>query len=224
MFGLAGTRAAWLDGRVKDYSQNNEQGHILRYFGNTKGAFLDCGANDGRTLSNTHALALLGWSGICVEPAPIAFSKLVQLYQDRPDIRCVNAAITTRDGPIDFYDSGTHLRQGDTSLLSTTRPEELARWRKSGEQFTKTTVRGITFRTLMEGCGYGIGLPALDFITIDAEGADYSILSQIDLAAVGCRLLCVEVNGKDDSKFAEYAARHGMKLHWKNFENRIYAQ
>lgn len=206
---------------MKDHSQNGEQAIILRYFGNTKGAFLDVGANDGRTLSNTHALALLGWSGICVEPAPIAFSKLVQLYQDRPDIRCVNAAITTRDGPIEFYDSGTHLRQGDTSLLSTTRPEELARWKKSGEQFTKTTARGITFKTMCEELG---GVPRLDFISIDAEGADYDILRQIDLTAVGCQLLCVEVNGKDDARFAEYADRHGMRLLAKNFENRIFAK
>ena len=41
------------------YSQNNEQDIILQYFGNRKGFFLDIGANDGITLSNTYALLIV---------------------------------------------------------------------------------------------------------------------------------------------------------------------
>lgn len=148
-------------------------------------------------------------------------------------LRAVNAAITTQDGPIDFWDSGTHLRKGDTSLLSTTRPEEMKRWKTSGEKFTKTTVRGITFATLLKECGLVLHSRAVkgplpnnaatfDFINIDAEGADYSILEQIDLSLVGCRCLCVEYNFKDQQKFANYAARFGMRLAWKNRENLIF--
>lgn len=204
---------------MKDYSQNGEQRIILEYFGNSRGTFMDCGANDGALLSNSRALALLGWSGVCIEPAPVAFAKLQALYADRPDVRCINAAITTQDGPIDFYDSGTHLHKGDTSLLSTTRPEELARWKRSGEQFTKTTVRGITFSGLLMQLPWPV---VFDFISIDAEGADYDILRQIDLRAVGCRLLCVETNGKENQKFIDYCAGHGMRLHRSVSENLLF--
>jgi FkbM family methyltransferase len=217
---------------MKDYSQNSEQAVILKYFGGFVGTALSCGENDGETFSNVRALALLGWKLVCVEPAPTAFSKLAELYQDHIAVQdstdvatlpfgiCINAAITPFDGSVDFYDSGTHLHKGDTSLLSTTRPEELARWKKSGEVFTKTTVRGITFETLMRETGVN----HFDFISIDAEGADFDILKQIDLTAVGCRMLCVEVNVRGDREFTEYAARHGMRLHWSCYENRIYCK
>lgn len=219
---------------MQDYSQNKEQGVILGYFQPPRfeylvGTFLDVGANDGAVLSNTRMLALMGWSGVCVEPAEIAFKKLVALYPpslpENPAwssaVKCVQAAITTTDGPIDFYDSGTHLKKGDTSLLSTTKPEEMARWKKSGEVFTKTTVRGITFATLLAETGVN----HFDFISVDCEGVDWHILQQIDLTAVGCRMLCVEANQSPHrQKFVDYAAKHGMKLHWKSYENLIFTR
>jgi FkbM family methyltransferase len=210
---------------MKDYSQNGEGAIIADYFGPRIGTLLDIGANDGVCLSNSRGLIEAGWSGVLVEPSPAAYRRLLLNNANAEfsgRVRCIQAAITTRDGPIDFYDSGTHLHKGDTSLLSTTRPEELARWRKSGEQFTKTTVRGITFRTLMRECGYGEGLPTLDLISIDAEGADYDILRQIDLRAVGCRMLCVETNGKENQKFIDYCAGHGMWLMGQVSENLIF--
>lgn len=215
---------------MKDYSQSGEQGVILNHFKPPAwpyliGTFLDIGANDGETLSNSRMLALMGWKGVCVEPAEVAFGKLAALYRNRaddylPPVQCVQAAITSADGPVDFYSSGTHLKKGDTDLLSTTRPEELARWQKSGEQFTKTTVRGITFSTLVKETG----LTRADFISIDCEGVDLMVLKQIDLTAVGCRMLCVETNRNDPRPFVYYAAKHGMRLHHQNYENAIFVR
>lgn len=205
---------------MKDFSQSGEQKIILDYFGDSIGSFLSCGENDGETLSNVRALALMNWSGVCVEPAPVAYAKLAQLYKREDSIWTVNAAITTQDGPIDFYDSGTHLKKGDTSLLSTTRPEEMARWKKSGEVFTKTTVRGITVATLLKETG----LAAAQFISIDCEGVDLEVLRQLDLTALGTRMVCVEVNRNDQKPFDEYCALHGLRLLHRNYENAIYVK
>jgi len=50
------------------HSQNDEERHILDAFrGRPEGNFLDIGAYDGITLSNTYCLALKGWSGVCAE-------------------------------------------------------------------------------------------------------------------------------------------------------------
>jgi len=210
---------------MKDYSQSGEQKIILSHFAIATGfaggmQFLSLGENDGETLSNVRNLALYGWGGVCVEPAEIAFSKLKALYADRPDVKCVQAAITTADGPLDFYSCGTHLKKGDTDLLSTTRPEELERWKRSGEVFTKTTVRGITVATLMKETG----LTRADFISIDCEGVDLQVLTQLDLTALGTRMVCVEVNRNDQRPFDEYCARHGMRLLHRNYENAIYCR
>jgi len=223
---------------MKDYSQSGEQKIILDYFKAPRwtkltGTFLDIGANDGCTLSNTYALAQNGWRGVLVEPSPAAFAKLLDLYapsvygqtQNLSQLKTgfatlVRAAITDKNGPVDFYDSGTHLKKGDVALLSTTRPEEMGRWKKSGEQFTKTTVRGITFETLMKETGER----QFDFISIDAEGMDYEILKQIDLKSVGCQLLCVEYNAKDAAKFIAYAREAGMGLLHRNYENLLFCR
>lgn len=208
---------------MKDYSQSGEQKIILDYFGDFRGTVLDIGANDGITLSNSRALVELGWSAVLVEPAAEAYRKLVlnnanAVFSDR--VTCVNAAIAEKDGPLDFYSSGTHLKKGDTDLLSTARVEELERWRKSGEVFTKTTVRGITFATLLQETG----LKRADFISIDCEGVDLIVLRQIDLTALGTRMVCVEVNRNDQRPFDEYCARHGMRLLHRNYENAIYCR
>jgi len=235
---------------MKDFSQSGEQRIILNFFGykfDSEGnpiiaprqpmTVLDIGANDGILLSNSRALALLEWDCVLVEPAPEAFRKLHQAYNHsdhktedvvitlsrvspsrrKQSITLANAAITTQDGPIDFYDSGTHLRQGDTSLLSTTRPEEMARWKKSGEVFTKTTVRGITVKTLLAETG----LTRADFISIDCEGVDLDVLRQLDLTALGTRMVCVEVNRNAEAPFVEYFAKHGMRVLHRNYENMI---
>lgn len=234
---------------MKDYSQNGEGAIIAKYFGDFRGCVLDVGANDGILLSNSRALVELGWQAVLVEPAETAFQKLMAnnlvyssgkmlegfagtladfhamisgglVVAPNGRVKLVNAAITLQDGPLDFYSSGTHLKKGDTDLLSTTHPEEIARWKKSGEVFTKTVVRGITFDTLMRETG----VRHYDFISIDAEGADWDIVRQIDLTAVGCRMLCVEVNARGDAEFTAYAKRHGMRLHWSCYENRIYVK
>lgn len=204
---------------MHDLSQNGEGRIIAEYFGDRVGSFLSLGENDGVTLSNVRGLAESGWSGVCVEPAPVAYAKLAQLYKNEDTIWTVNAAITTQDGPIDFWDCGVHLHKNDTSLLSTTRPETIARWKRSGEQFTKTTVRGITFATLLKETGVN----HFDFISIDCEGADLDILAQIDLAAVGCRMLCVETNG-NNQPFIDLAAKGGMKAYRRVVENMIFVR
>lgn len=217
---------------MKDYSQSGEQKYILKYFDGNLGTVLDIGANDGETFSMSRALTLMGWNAVLIEPSPAAFAKLCALYGLPADgalseikignATLVRAAITDKDGPIDFYDSGTHLKKGDVALLSTTIPGEMDRWKKSGEQFTKTTVRGIMIETLMQQTNHS----HFDFISIDAEGMDVVILKSIDLTAVGCQLVCVEFNQNPHAaaEIAAHCSYHGMKKLASTYENLIYAK
>lgn len=67
---------------MKNYSENKEQEVILNYFKHYIGNFLDIGAGDGETKSNTRALAILGWRGTFIEQYPSLFTKLENLYPD----------------------------------------------------------------------------------------------------------------------------------------------
>ena len=202
------------------FSQNDEDLHILRYFGNEVGTFLDAGANDGRTLSNTHALALRGWSGVCVEPSPVAFARLRELYADNPRIETHNVGMCAGNGTAILHESGTHLGLGDHSLLSTAKPAEMERWKSSGAKFTPVDFECVTFIELLRRSEHA----HFDLISIDIEGADLELLEQIDLNAVECRCLCVEWNGQNERLFTSLAKEGGLRLLTKNPENLIFCR
>mgnify|MGYP000961084393 CR=1 FL=1 len=64
------------------YSQNNEEEVILKYLGDSTGTFLDIGAFDGITFSNTYELVKRGWKGVMVEASPRTFIKLQENVKD----------------------------------------------------------------------------------------------------------------------------------------------
>jgi len=200
------------------YSQNNESDIIARYFGSYNGTFADFGCNDGITLSNTYDLALRGWKGLCLDASPIAIARCIDLYQHNPNIQIIHSALSNFNGEIVLNVNGEHLGNGDTSLLSTVIPKEKERW--PGVEFTPETVPCINFATLM-----GLSkFKQFDFISMDIEGAELLVLPQMDLKALGCRLLCVEFNGKEQEKYDAIVVPQGYTLIHKNSENLIYEQ
>ena len=66
------------------------------------GVFIDIGANDGITFSNSLLFGEMGWEGICVEPNPITFKELGECR----NCHCLNACITDCDGSVDFFSGG----------------------------------------------------------------------------------------------------------------------
>lgn len=200
------------------FSQNNEQEYIDFFFGDRKGVFLDLGSNDGKTLSNTHALAKYkGWRGLCVEPAPIAFDKLQKLYSDREDVVCVKAAVSDYTGVAKFFDSGAHVSDSDTSLLSSLNKEETKRWGNTAT-FSEIEVNVITFEQLMKLSPYD----KYELVSIDVEGEELKIIPQMDLKELGVEMLIVEFNGKQKEKFDELILPQGYELYYQNAENLLY--
>lgn len=147
---------------MTDYSQSGEQELILKHFQGMMepGLFLDVGAGDGMTGSNTRALYEMGWEGILVEPNPAMFVKLVENCRF-PTVTLINAAIAPQTGLTKFYINET---PGWCSLDE--------RWVKEKEGFHETEVLGITFQD--------IRLPhGIDFMSVDAEGTDAAIIQSL---------------------------------------------
>ena len=204
---------------MTDYSQNKEQEVILRYFNHQIGVFLSVGENDGTSLSNVRALSELGWSGVAVEPCEVPFRKLQDLYKDNHRVQCINVAIADYNGTATLYESGSHLKQGDTGLLSTLSKKETERWGNT-ETFVETKVDVVDFTTLLEMCNY----TKFDMVSCDAEGLDYTILEQMDLNAMWVKLVVVEFNQKDQKMFEDLIIPQGFKLIHQNYENLIFAK
>lgn len=202
------------------YSQNNEEKIISDYFGEISGRLLSIGENDGKTFSNSRALMERGWRGVLVEPAPGAFKKLEELYQENIRAFLIRAAVADYNGETLLHDSGPHLPdRSDRSLLSTIKPEEKKRW--TNVKFEPVKVEVITVAEIY----YRSNFVKFDFITIDAEGMDMVILSQINLS--NTKLLCIEWNGDENIKnqIIGYCAGFGIKKTLSlNLENIILAR
>ena len=202
---------------MKNFSQNNEQVAILEYFKDFKGTFLSIGENDGETLSNVRALALEGWRGVMVEPAPVAFMKLKRLYpHTKKKFYLYNCAIGLHDKMEILHDSGCLLQMGDTSLVSTLVEAETDRFKKVLD-YHPVKVQAYRWKTFFNR----LTLKKFDMISLDAEGMDVEILGQMDIT--GIKLIVVEWNGHEDRKAVFDEKMKGFKIIYTSGENLIYA-
>lgn len=207
------------------FSQNNEQQLIEEYFSSigmrlSNVSFLDIGANDGKTLSNTFFLSLNNARGVCVEASPSVFPLLSELYKDNSNVSCINVAVGSKNEVLDFYESGELLGKGDKSLVSTLKLEETKRWTSSNIPFVKVSVSCVTFDKILEMSP----LKTFDFVSIDIEGMELEVLPYINFNLLKTKLICVENNGKDEEKFDTIIVPFGFYLFHKNQENLIYAK
>ena len=198
------------------YSQNNEQDHILTYFGDHIGTALDLGANDSVTFSNSRALILKGWSGVLVDASAEAGNRARFHNQNRPDVEVHNVAIADRDGWVTLHESGPHASPVDTALLSSIIEAETVKWKPTTE-FTTRTVPCLTVASLLARSKF----KAFEFVTIDVEGMDLVCLQALDLTALGTAMVIVEVNERDPLPYLDHCAKHGLVLLTRNAENLI---
>lgn len=205
------------------YGQNKEDevinnSIISKYGADYKGTVLDLGANDGITLSNSRYFLENGWRGVLVEAGKLPYEKLVNTIL--PNTIAINCAIGNQDGSLTFYESKNLLNSDDVGLVSTLVPDETQRWRNAGVGFTEYQVECYTWNTFKNK--FHLESQNFDIISIDIEGMDYDVFTQMNLTELDCKVLCVEFNGKDMQKYVNYAQNHGMTLHHQNPENLIF--
>ena len=194
-------------------SQNDEEKYILEFFYEFKGTLLSIGENDGVTFSNSNALIKLGWNADLVEPSPRAIEKLKNLYCNNTEVNIYPIAIGEKTETLPFHDSGTHLNNGDTSLLSTLVAHEKERWKDT--EWNVIFVDVFTYENFKKNNSH-----EYDFISIDAESLDIIILKQIDLTHT--KLLCIEWNSIEQNKIdiLEYTSKFGInKIIYQSGEN-----
>lgn len=153
------------------------------------GFYVEIGAWDGRKKNSTIVLEKDGWDGVCIEPTPESFDQLVKNRK----CRCVNVAVYNYDGEVEFarfpdrpewngiiesYDE-THL-----SLFNSKIPQLDARISDPADVLK---VKCLTWKSL--------NLPNhIDYLQIDVEGAELSVLSCIDWNITNISYICLEDN------------------------------
>lgn len=199
------------------YSQSNEEQIILDYFKDFTGTFIDIGANDGITFSNTRALALRGWRGVFVDPIPEAIQRCKHLYSGYKGFYFYECAISDHNGKKVIDASGPLCTASDVGLVSTFHAKEKARFSKS-VKYTPLEVKTYRWKTFLNR----LTIRQFDFVSMDCEGDELNILPEIDLSNV--KMICLEWNGNNFIKLAYEEYLSGFNLIYTSGENLIYAR
>ena len=168
-----------------NYSQNEEQAAILEAVKDMPtGRFLDIGAYEGITFSNTRALAGMGWGGVLVEPGAQAFARLWACYGHLPDrfkLLQTVVGIESRD-LVEFWDCG--------DFYSTTEESNREKWQHA-TQFYKVLMPQIGITDLL------MKFQPFDVVSIDTEGTSVRLLGKMLATGALPRVICVEHDGQD---------------------------
>lgn len=200
-----------------NYSQNNEQEHILKYFGDYVGTFIDVGCNDCETFSNTRALALKGWRGILIDCSPKAIEKCRKLYNGQKGIYIYDYAISNHNGKAILQDSGPLCSPADVGLVSTFHQHEKERFQRT-VKYEPVEVKTFKWKTAFNRWK----IKQFDVINLDIEGDEMNVLPDIDLTLT--KLVCIEWNGKTELKEKYERYLSGFRVIYTSAENLVYAR
>jgi len=161
------------------YSQGEEDKILEEYFKGTTGRLLEIGAYHPTVFSNSRRLIELGWEGILIEPSPKCFEAINDFYKDNDLVHTLNIAIGPGDGVLEFYDSA--------GGVATAYEVHYNAWKNKQLDYEKIDIPCSSWDTFYKKFS-GI----YDFISIDTEGMDWSILQQIDLDMTKTKVICIE--------------------------------
>lgn len=193
------------------YSQYDEERHILKAVaGITDGRFLDIGAWNAKTFSNTRALYEMGWSGVLVEPSPEPFLGLLKEYGNDPRIILVHAAVG--------FDGNCQKLYASADGVSTASEEIHEIWRNDAHYDGSFWTPTITIEQLSLQFGGGF-----NFVNFDAEGFSVPIFRRYLELGHCPRCVCVEHDGLvDEVEAIAHAAR--MRLVHFNGTNSVFSR
>jgi FkbM family methyltransferase len=168
------------------WSQLGQDLWVIRQSGfKTGGYFVEIGATDGIKLSNTYLLEKrYGWKGVCVEPDPVAFADLTR----NRTAFCTTSCIWSESGEtLDFI-----LAKVNGAVVKVADRDHHAPKRKAFETMGQTIqVKTLSLNDLLAQAG---APAAIDYISIDTEGAEYEILSTFDFSRWKVALWTIEHN------------------------------
>ena len=183
--------------RKKSKSQIFQDLFVLFNFNEKRnGTFLEFGASDGFSFSNTYLLEnSYGWTGVLAEPNPEWYENL---NKNRPNCKIIKECIYTKSGEdLDFFVSNIGVgstikkfRYSDAkSMPGNAKARNLAGY--------TTKIQSISLNDVF--IKYFNSSP-IDYMSVDTEGSELEILRNFDFKKFGPSILTVEHNKTDEEK------------------------
>jgi FkbM family methyltransferase len=189
------------------------------------GMFIEVGAFDGFSFSNTSCLVSAGWSGHYAEPVP-EFAKLCrERYATNPRVQVHEYAVGARSGTIEITVGGA-LSTPDKALL---KEYKTVTWAEGSFTNSRSiTVEQVTLTDLLEQKDV---TPGFDVLVVDVEGYEAEVFEGFDLERWRPSMLIVElVDAHPDLESSRRAhaglmrtiLRHGYCVAFKDEINTLF--
>lgn len=150
------------------------------------GVFVEAGANDGYTWSNTYYLERWrGWHGVLVEPIPLLSNECRRLRSRAKVYNCALVEPSYRGGSVVMMYSD--LR----SLVKGSEPELQQYVEDHEAEPYEVTVRAMTLNQILADAK----LDRVDFVSLDLEGMEAAALRGFDLDTYRPQWMLIEVTG-----------------------------
>lgn len=174
------------------YSSSKEDLVAQSLIGQVK-QFIDIGAYDGISNSNTFLFALQGAKGLCFDPIPSTFLKLKNLYFLNFNIKCIQEGVSDK--------SQTYIIKncGPFSSIDETRDEhhrEIVKTKHKVDVANSPEI-AITVRPLSYWLEKYPELSNTDLVNIDVEGHEVNVLQGIDFSKFKPKCFIIETHGLD---------------------------
>ena len=204
---------------MKSYSQIKQDVILYeKYFHklNTPGIFVEVGAHDGVSGSNTYAYEKqLGWNGLCFEPIPSVFDKL----QKNRKCKCYQNAVFDKNNQSIPFLVGIGYTEMLSGILDTQHPSHIQRINNEIQQMggSKTIIDVDTIT--LESALSKNNIKHVNYLSVDTEGSELQVLRGINFDEVFIDVIDVENNYPDsfvDVKnfLITKGFRHEFSIQW----------
>ena len=190
--------------KKKSYSMEKEDLEIAKILNNIKnGFYVDVGGYHPLHRNNTYLLYKKNWRGINIDLSKFS----IDLFNfARPEDINLNVAVSKTNKKIKYY------TQKKISQLSTIY-KDIANKRMQGPIIEKE-ILSDTLTALLEKTLYKNR--RIDFLNIDAEGADFEVLESLNFDVYRPKLICVEIDDEqiENSKIFNFLKKQKYTNQW----------
>lgn len=195
---------------MKYYSQYRQDYLFdLLFSKKQKGTFLDIGAYDGISFSNSYFFEKhRNWSGICIEPNPVVFERL----KDNRNCYLENCCVSDREGNVIFraVEGWAEMLSGILDFFDKTHIERINEdIRLNGGSYQDISIKCEDINQILEKNQ----IRNIDFCSIDTEGAEWEIVKSLDFGKYSITAFAIE---GDNEKVTCYLKGKGYKCFKEN--------
>jgi FkbM family methyltransferase len=153
------------------------------------GFFVEIGAYDGITHSNTHHLVQNGWKGLYVEPIKEYYNACVETHKDKEGVSIYNYLISDYDGIGRIFKAGEGSSADEDTIDFMIKND--MRWATNASDKVVEELSCLKLSSFLEK----VKCPNdIDLLVIDTESYEWKVIKTLDLKKYNVKCIVIELH------------------------------